>query len=671
MRITPMISALSAILLVTSACGPDGSAEPAAASVGVQVDPPTALVEPSGTVAFRATITGTAATGVQWTVDCGSITQAGVYSAPQSNGTCRVTATSVGAAVSGSALVSVGAGSTSPSTSGWATSCAAEPEPTTNVIYACDCQPGADANCVAGNDVNAGTSKSAPIRSWAKVAEKFRALAAGGTVALCKGGQWNGDENNGGLQAWHNNNCTTGSPCVLRDYVPASGGAARPKIAVSNAGTNGMTFWGDASVHNAAMRVLNLRFFRPDAGATVTAQGSSGIRAADNAANVEVCNCEIDGFGLGFYAGDVGASCRTANWKIRGNRIINNCTDAMLVGFKDTDIDGNLFDNNGHGRCGSYDLSSPSGGTTHTLYLDGRQCPEENVRVINNEVRRNAVYQGYPQGSPWGIAGGGRNVTFENNLIDMTPVHPTMSGGAIFGGNDNPSYISLDGITIRRNRILAGRGRQIGMSSVMHGLIEDNTIIISEPGNDSGDIIAYPHEQGTVAQTSVVVRNNTIYVTKAAPSGLVGIRVATASATTGNIVTGNSVTFAGGGGTCFRADSASKVAYMDNNQCSGASSYATNNSSWYSLAGWRSATGFDATSITPPLTGLFVNAPTDLTPILGSPLVGAASTASTCTVLGVANQHCSSPIAIGNPTWSPLDGGTARSATPSIGAFDR
>jgi hypothetical protein len=341
----------------------------------------------------------------------------------------------------------------------------------------------------------------------------------------------------------------------------------------------------------------------------------------------------------------------------------------MLAGFKDTDVDGNVFDNNGHGLCGSYNLSNQSGGTTHTVYLDGRQCPQENVRLVNNEVRRNAVYLGYPQGSPFVVAGGARNVTYENNLIDMTPVHPTMPGGAIFGGNDDAAYISLDGITVRRNRILAGRGRQIGLSSVMHGLVEDNVIVVSTP--DGNDIMALPHEQGTVAQSSFVVRNNTIYFSANAPSALTAIRVATTSANTGNVMTGNSVTFAGGGGTCFRADSPSKVAYMDNNQCSGASSFATNNASWYALTGWRSATGFDAGSITPALPGLFVNAPTDLTPAVGSPLVGAASALPSCTVLGVANQPCSSPTAIGSPNWSALDGGTSRNLPPSIGAFNK
>ncbi len=102
MRMVAVLPAfLPMVLLTASGCGSGGSQEAAAASVGVHVDPPSALVEPSGTVAFRATVTGTATTSVTWSVDCGSISQAGLYTAPATNGTCRVTATSAGAGVSG------------------------------------------------------------------------------------------------------------------------------------------------------------------------------------------------------------------------------------------------------------------------------------------------------------------------------------------------------------------------------------------------------------------------------------------------------------------------------------------------------------------------------------------------------------------------------------------
>lgn len=657
MRIVAVLSALIPFVLLTaSGCGSEGSEEAAAASVGVQVDPPSARVDMSGTVAFRATVTGLVSTAVSWSVDCGSITPAGVYTAPQTSGTCRVTA-SVASGVSGAAVVNVGVG-------GWDAACAGEPEPTSNIVYACDCQAGAEAGCTAGADTNSGTSKSAPVRTWSKVAEKFRGLPAGGTVALCKGGRWNADVS--GYTSWLNTRCTPSAPCTLRDYSAPWGGTAAPQVSAS---TDWMfTLWGDATNHPNGYRFLNLRLFHPAAGG-VAARNAVAFRALDNVPNVEVCNCDIDGFGFGFYVGDSGASCRTSGWRIRGNRITNSCTDAMLVGFKDAEIDGNYFDNNGHALCGSYDLSNQSGGTTHTIYLDGRQCPEENVRVVNNEFRRNAVYQGYPQGSMLGVgAGGARNVVYENNLIDWAPCHPTMPGVTFVGGNDNPAFISLDDIVIRRNRILHCRGRAMSFDSAAHTLIENNTIIASGPVG--AGLIYVPQGRGVVA-SSAVIRNNTIFATGNASGGY-AIWATDANSSGGNVVTGNSITFTGSSAAaCFRVSSPSLVALMDNNQCSGATSYATNGNTYYSLAEWRSATNFDANSIMPSPTGLFVSAPSNLTPAVGSPLVGAASTRTDCTVLGVGNQPCSSPTAIGSPSWSPLDGGLTRSAPPSIGALDR
>lgn len=666
MRIQPVISPILAVaVLVASGCGSGGSEDPAAASVGIRVEPPSALVEPNGTVAFKATVAGTAVTDVTWSVDCGSVTQTGLYTAPSSSGTCRVTATSVAAPVSGSALVSVGAGVAA---GGWAATCAAEPEPTTNVVYACDCQPGADGNCVAGNDSNPGT-KAQPFRTWGKIQSAWRALPAGGTVALCKGGRFSADTD--GYTAWQNFKCSPSSPCTLRDYTPpwAVGAVPAPVIA-QTASQNAVTLLGSSTQPLKGLRFLNLRFYRPDGGTT---KGPIGIRAIDYVTDVEVCNCDIDGFDLGFYVGGpaVGGTtaCTTSGWKIRGNRIANNCTDGMLAMLSNSDVDGNRFDNNGHALCGSYNLASQTGGTTHTLYLNPNgDCLVENVRLINNETRRNAMYQGYPQGSSWKIAGGSRNMVWENNFFDMTPAHPTMAGGAMYAGNVFSSAIGQVGFVIRRNRILGGRGRQIGISSAPSVLIENNAILVSTSDPD-GDIIGAPHEQGTTQTTSAVVRNNTIYVGNS--TGLTAIRVARTSAASGNIVTGNSVTFAGGGGTCFGVDATSKVTLMDNNQCSGAANYAMSTSG-YSLAGWRSATGFDSSSITPAPTGLFVDAANgNFTPASGSPLIGAASTRTDCTVLGAANQSCSSPVAIGTGQWSATDPGVTRSPPPNIGAVQQ
>jgi hypothetical protein len=71
---------------------------PGGQTVSVSLDPPSATVEANGTVAFTATVTGTADTAVTWSVPgtgCGTVSPGGLYTAPGAAGTCQVVATSV------------------------------------------------------------------------------------------------------------------------------------------------------------------------------------------------------------------------------------------------------------------------------------------------------------------------------------------------------------------------------------------------------------------------------------------------------------------------------------------------------------------------------------------------------------------------------------------------
>jgi len=103
---SPHVPAKAAVLLLTAllaACdagqvAPAAAPEPGAQGIEVRVEPPDAEVATGGTVAFGATVTGSAATDVIWSIaegaGCGAVTTAGLYTAPSSAGTCRVVATS-------------------------------------------------------------------------------------------------------------------------------------------------------------------------------------------------------------------------------------------------------------------------------------------------------------------------------------------------------------------------------------------------------------------------------------------------------------------------------------------------------------------------------------------------------------------------------------------------
>ena len=79
------------------------------ASASVRIQPPTATVPTGGTVDFTATVSGSDASGVTWSVDPGggTIDSAGHYTAPSAAGTYHVIATSTDGTASGVAVVTV------------------------------------------------------------------------------------------------------------------------------------------------------------------------------------------------------------------------------------------------------------------------------------------------------------------------------------------------------------------------------------------------------------------------------------------------------------------------------------------------------------------------------------------------------------------------------------
>jgi hypothetical protein len=601
---------------------------------------------------------------------------------------------------------------------GWASICSGgdpvghpeylEPTDTgANVIHVCDCQAGAQVGCQAGNDANVGgaNTKDTPLRSWNAAQAAWRGLAAGGTVALCKGGSWiSTGYDIGSYTSFRNTNCTAGSPCTLRDYAPTWGGTAKPAIKLAN-GQGAPSFWPNTDADSiGGYRILNLRFYQGSGGTELAALGTVGIRAGNRVHDVEICNCDIDGFGIGMYPGglNVGISnpCVTTDWKVRGNRILNSCTHGLYGNCSDCDFDGNEWDNNGHATCGStvnppgtgaasyWPLCSNSGGTTHTVYFDGEGvCSMDNLWFRNNKVTRNAmtdaagpctpttpVFTGvwYTQAaSALKFIVGGENVILENNLIDAYPSHPLMGYTAISTSAQGLTDL-FGGLVVRRNRLVgAGSHATIKINSTPNALIEDNIVSLTSAAADP-DWEPTFHIGGENA-TVATVRNNTVYIAGPTVEGVAGVGILQ-YAGAGSVVTGNSVTFAESSpnSACYSISNPANVSYMNNNQCSGSPSFATTNNTRRTLAAWRTAyPQFDANSITPALAGLFVNAPTDLTPATSSPLIGAASVATTCTVGGVANQACTSPVAIGDAVWSPTAASKTRTGVPfDIGAME-
>jgi hypothetical protein len=93
-RNSGIVLTLSLLAACTTAAPPSS-----AQGVAVRVDPPAAVVTPGGSTRFVATVTGTALTSVDWSVQegpgCGTVGPDGVYVAPGAPSTCHVVATTV------------------------------------------------------------------------------------------------------------------------------------------------------------------------------------------------------------------------------------------------------------------------------------------------------------------------------------------------------------------------------------------------------------------------------------------------------------------------------------------------------------------------------------------------------------------------------------------------
>jgi hypothetical protein len=702
---------LLAVLLAACADGRDDSLA-AASSIIVDVAPPSASIGYRQSIQLNASVTGTALAAVSWTTDCGSITQAGLYTAPDTDTVCQVVARSeADTARSAAATVTVTASPPpvpAPPTGGWGAKCAAEPMRTTGTTYyACDCQGGAAAGCLAGNDANPGTSKTAPVKTMARIAQLWRGMRAGDTLALCRGGKFAVDQSTSDSStAWRNTSCTGQNTCLMRDYAPSwgNGNEGQPVIFPDSNRTAFRLFGG------GGYRFINLTIAHPAAGG-VAARGSNGFIVNGDVNDLEVCNVTFDGLDFGAITDAHGKDAQglygTCGYRhhFRGNRFTNLCDDALLFQSHESDIDGNYFYNVGHDTCNNYyHFQNAGGGMTHTFYL-ASGCDSQNVRFINNEVRRSTVYNGVCAGAPVVTGGQTTGAVFENNYIEGT-LTPGSNCGAIFGGNtvSNANYHGPRNLIVRRNRIkLWGDNAAIGFSAARNALIEDNVIETYGPIGSMGDyggIIALPHYAeskmgpGSDLTTGGTIRNNTVFVYN--PNDASPGNVSSQGWTFGNSaisvgrytgggfnVVGNAVYVRNGTmGGCFSTADKARIAVMNNNVCaagpSGAFSSWMTAGSGYSLANWRTFSGFDAaSSASDPQ---FVNATPsalppavpvlDLTPAVSSPLIAAGSAATNCTVGGVANQPCASPVGIGTVTWSATDTAKTRAA-PGTGACVR
>jgi hypothetical protein len=382
--------------------------------------------------------------------------------------------------------------------------CGAAGDQPCRIFYVCDCGSGADGRCAGheGNDSNDGTS---PLTPWRSVSNaKFSALAAGETLALCRGGSIGG-----GGSRWGNTRGTAANPILLRDYVAP---------------------WNTGAEGRPTMSALS---FDPVVGVRATNIDFVGGGGCGTATDLTLCNTVWrDAGDSGFYEG--GAATAGIRVKAIGSLFLNNHSQGWLGSGQQTEIRSSYFYNNGINPM----LGGGVGGMFgHSLYLGGGESAGE--IVAGNEFHPPAG----AGGTTVGIHGTHRDMLFENNLIvsDIGPVGNSNYGiGAIPGYQPRLEYNT--NAIFRGNTIINAGGHSIAVAICQNCLVENNLVINTQRATSG---IMFPERMASGSEhptTASTIRNNTIYLT----AGGTGIQVGGEG--TGHVVANNVVQ---SDGTCY------------------------------------------------------------------------------------------------------------------------
>ncbi len=567
---------------------------------------------------------------------------------PPAGGTPAPTPSATGGAAGNHLIADAGASDAGAAPASPGQACAAEPlRSTGQIYYVCDCQAGAAASCVAGDDSNPGTSPSAPLQSFARAAAVFAGANAGDTVALCRGGRWSVSSG----QNFANPNCSHTNTCDLRDYIPpsAQGSEGMPSIWI-NGGSNGATLMSFSHLpsHQEGIRVFNFDL-----------HGTSkdmGIFFWNETTNVDLCDLAMDGFNesVTMSGGDAPTYGTPASIVLRGSRLTNNSNIAYIGVCDQCSVEDNFFDNNGVVNA-----------TTHAVYfasqawnVSGQWVVHETVgmQLLRNEIHNSAIVC---NGSPVVVHGRHTGVVIENNLVDAVNASADCWGPGV--GCGGYPYGCWFRNTIIRGNTITNLGNTGSNSNNCTGcLIENNFITMSTGGNAISLGTLDPRAVGDPTYTkwdgqpddpsaNITVRNNTVYFTPSAPSG-VAVLVGSG---TGDRIENNAFAYAAGqagpsDNLFLSLPALSAVTLVDYNlgEIPAGAHWAVSTAGGLgmSLPAWQTASAFDLHS--KMANPMFVFPPGNCAPAPGSPLIQAGDPAD-CPATDLNGSSSGSPPAIG------------------------
>jgi hypothetical protein len=634
---TTFIGVLPAVLFAVSFLASCGGSNGSTTTKAMPVATAVSASGPSGQIQYLATA------DITWTsfdsTTCSSSPSgisgtAGTYTTPPLSVTTSYTITCTGPTGSTSTRVTIDVATTT--YAHVAAMCAAEPMRGT-VYYYCDCGTGADANCVAGDDTNAGTAPTAPRRTITDAVAKYNTLTGINTIAFCKGGAF--DATPTYWLSLDNARCPAGTTCNdFREYTPTTflNNATPTAKPIINNATAGVTTFA-VSGNKGGVRFLNLAL-KGDNGALSNA--NEAFFFYRGAHDVTICNLDFDAFDMPLYneSGGVG-DASTTNIKVTGSNITNSRRIAYLGGGDNAEISYNNWDRNGGSNMFDHTIYLASGKNISNMqmvgnYIHGQWGPNCYGSVMNAHasidgllIKDNTVVVEATQTTPgcWGLG-------FNNNT---NATHAQYFRHAIFSGNT----------------IINGGNLGFTVSSCP-GCVIENNVVISNWASGGATGISVPvygrnATRGDDAGTAYVIRNNTVWFGPNATGTSTGIDINTEG--TDYIVSNNSVSSAQtvGSVNCFwyRLGLASYT-FVNNNHC-----YSTVANKWEttqgSLATWRTysaAYGFDTASVTGD--PQFTTPGTNFVPLAGSPLV-AAGTATQASAKDFVGKTRPNPPAIG------------------------
>ena len=425
--------------------------------------------------------------------------------------------------------------------------------PVATTYYVCNCQTGADSDCIAGNDANTGTDPAAPWQTYDQARNFYNSsIAAGDKILFCQGGAH--DISSDYDNWWLTSSCTADQPCTISDYTPpwASGNESRP-ILQRNIDGHGFTINNDS---HHIFENLDMRCTGCDGGT------GWGFFIVEDADDILIDNVSINGFTIGIHLrGCINIWCSNDQVSIRNSQFTNNSSQGFLGHGNELLIENNRFENNGDGSV-----------FTHNVYITG----DSGVTIRDNELYKASIDEDGNCGGTSLVGHGSiTDLLIEGNYIheDVGKANQTCWGIGIspaYGGTAE-TYINL---IIRGNRVENVGNTSITTGSCVGCTIENNVIVQEQSFGTTGISVSNYGTNGEDAiSNGITIRNNSISTTTGT-----GIELVEGS---GHSVISNAIQFTGSDNNapCFNLSlAANNYDVIDYNVCG------NNTGSWATTA---------------------------------------------------------------------------------------